>query len=99
MRRFSLTVLIFCLAIAASPPAPAESQLVFGPPPSDIAILQESNVGAAPVPARRTDRLYHRLLDVATRRLVEPALGAPYLSRATEIEDWWDTSDRQREAD
>ena len=53
---------------------------------------------AAPVPARRTDRLYHRLLDVATRRLVEPALGAPYLSRATEIEDWWDTSDRQREA-
>jgi phenylacetate-CoA ligase len=48
--------------------------------------------------ASGTDRLYHRFLGLATRRVVEPVLRAPYLSRAEEIDDWWRGDDRQREA-
>ena len=47
---------------------------------------------------RLPDRLYHHLLSGATRVVVEPLLGTRYMSRAVEIESWWNQSEPHREA-
>ena len=44
------------------------------------------------------DRLHHRALTTATAAVVEPILGARYLSRASEIEKWWLQTDAYHEA-
>lgn len=50
-----------------------------------------------PPPPSRADLIYRRVLRFLTRRVVEPVLGAPYLSRAEQIEAWWGDDDAARE--
>ncbi len=54
--------------------------------------------GPRPTGRSLPDRVYHRALALATRAVVEPVLGARYLSRAAEIDRWWHLSDADREA-
>ncbi len=45
----------------------------------------------------RFDRLYRRILALATRTVVEPVLGAGYLSLADERERWWEQNPAERD--
>ncbi len=53
---------------------------------------------AALAPPSVGRQVYHRALGVATRTVVEPVLGAAYLTRSEEIEQWWQLGQADRDA-